>query len=237
MLGILFRLASWSSLKTIGNSYISVVTILVPVFGYLVFSTNLGLVAASKAADYITSWGIDMRSFETSSLIKLKLSYVGLSLVGYSTILFQIFCPPPIQKYDDERDFVLKSISVSHVDDLERLSSEIKRGVWYQHWVDKSQAPELFIKSTYQGASPSMTARTKTVDGKMETLARSPWLEQNLDQLNKGYATSYQRSDFSRLILRLPIFFGFLIGYGVAVTPSLQMLGPYLSEVFYYFIP
>ncbi len=106
-------------LKAIGNSYISIVTVVVPIFGYIVFSTNLSIAALANSLQVIESWGISPPDLGDNELIKLKMSYVGLSIVGLTTIAFQIICPPEIKSYTDVRQFSSESITVAYSDGVE----------------------------------------------------------------------------------------------------------------------
>lgn len=112
LFGCFFRFAAWSSLKTVGSSYISIATIIVPVFGFLIYSSNLTLIGLEQANEIGKRYGFELGEVSGDRLLRLKMTYVGLSIVGYATIAFQVFCPKSVQSYKDEREYTLDSGAV-----------------------------------------------------------------------------------------------------------------------------
>lgn len=227
---LFIKFLPWESLKTVGNSYVSLFTIIVPIFGYLIFTSNLALIGVEQVLDFASRWGADLNSVTQESLIRLKMSYVGLSLVGFSTIVFQIFCPKSIKGYRDSRDFTLTAISVAHHSGLINLQEKLSKKVWYRYAVTENGDDSLNFNKSYVGTNPSVRARA-TEDS---ILKRSEWLEQNTDQMNKAFLTAYELDNLSLLAIRLPLVLGFTSGYILSVIPSIQLLWPPTKDVFHH---
>lgn len=230
LLFFVFKVSSWNTLKTVGNAYISLFTILVPILGYLVFTSNLTLIGIERVLIFAEKWGMDIDTLGDDGLIRLKMTYVGLSIVGLSTLAFQILCPKTIKTYADAREFTLTSISVSHNDGIEHISDRLNKGVWYQFFSNENGNNSVSFKDAYEGAAPNVMARV-TVDA---TLKRSPWLELNTDQLNKAYLILYEWENLSLVVVRSLLLVGFAVGYGIALIPSLQILKEPAIEVYNY---
>jgi hypothetical protein len=223
----IFSAGKWSTLKTIGNSYISVVTILVPIFGYVIFSSSLGFTALTNALEIAADWGLTAPELKDGGLLRLKMSYVGLSIVGYSTIAFQILCPGEVKAYSDSRAFTLDANSVAHDEGIQDIVNKLSEGVWYHSLLHPSMDTTVSISTHYDGSAPSIRAREKKDKPKLN---RSVWFEKNLDQLNKAHQLIFDWKDHSWFPVRWLILAGFLCGYILTVIPSIQMLaGPFLD--------
>lgn len=217
-------------MRKIGNSYVSLISILVPVFGYIVFAADLFSIGYAAALDFAASKGVELQIDAPINFLRLKMTYVGLSVVGLTALVFKVSCPKTISVYKDGTDFALQSIEVAHEGSMDRIRSDLAKPVWYQNSLESYDGTEIELKNNYEGSSPSIKAR---ID-KRARLKRSEWLEQNLDQLNKAFLMIYERDNFSLFPLRILILLGFAIGYAITLIPGLQMLVPTLSEVFTY---
>jgi hypothetical protein len=230
MLWKLFRIGSWDSLRTIGNSYVSLISILVPVFGYLIFAADFFSIGYAAALDFAESKGVELQIDLPTNFLRVKMTYVGLSIVGLTALLFKITCPKNISVYEDGTDFALKSIEIAHEGSMDRIRKDLDRPVWYQKALETYDGSTIELKNHYEGSLASVRARV----GDQARLKRSEWIEQNLDQLNKGFLMKYERVNFSLFALRAIIFVGFALGYFITLVPGLQMLGPPFVEVITY---
>ena len=227
-----FRLGSWSQLKSVGNSYVSIVTVVVPIFGYVLLSANFSVAAIASGLEVLDTWGIQPPNLGGDGLIRLKMSYVGLSIVGLTTIAFQIACPAEIKAYVDNNDFTLQSINVAYSDALAALADRLNKGRWYHELIHPDISSKVNFKDSYQGKNPSVKARI-SVDAQLN---RGVWLDKNTDHLNKAFYLAYEWQNYSLMLLRWIILLGFTTGYLLTLVPSLYMLSGPLTDVFRHLI-
>jgi len=225
-------MSSWDSLKKIGSSYVSLISILVPIFGYVVFAADLTTIGYSALLEYAESRGIQVDIDTPASFLRLKMTYVGLSIVGLTALAFKIVCPKTISVYEDAPEYAHSSISVAHEGAMESIKSELKKRPWFDDAVRNQGDSTIELKNSYEGASPTIRARIKD-DAR---LRRTEWIEQNHDQLNKAFLTLYDRENYSLFVFRILVFLGFAVGYVITLLPGLQMLDQPLKEVFGYLL-
>lgn len=223
----LIRLYPWHVLKVIGASYLSTFTIVVPLFGYLIFFGQINDWVYSIDISKIGS--VDLQISGAPSFIKLKLTYVGLSIIGLTTIVFRIFCPKEIVSNRDQKEYVESSVVTTFPSALERLQTEVVVSRWYDFALpEKTDLSDISVIST----SDSLATRGRASAGYQ--LGRSDWLDRNLNAINAIYSVNYDSENISRFFLRTMICLAYAIGFVLTLIPSLEVFFPLLSEVISY---
>jgi hypothetical protein len=97
----------WSSLAKIGQSWPAKLTILVPFLGYLLlFNENTEMIF--RFSDFfLKDIGVDSVTEPSKFATKnLYLTYFGACAFGVGSILFSMFCPYEVKRYDGIMDYV-----------------------------------------------------------------------------------------------------------------------------------
>jgi hypothetical protein len=213
------KLFQWDVLKVIGGSYLSAFTIVVPLFGYLIFFGEFSNGVFS--IDFKNLIHLDVVYQGEIPLLRLKFTYVGLSLIGFTTIIFRVFCPKEISAYKDQRDYVESSTRTVYMQSLGRLRDDVVKGCWYS-WmipdVDAVSLAEIKNVSSHVGRGDF-------------TLQRSDWLEKNLDSINLVLSLTYQIRNLSKIPIRILIIAGYAVGFILTIIPSLMVFIPIVGQL------
>lgn len=120
------RKVSWSLFRTVSNSSIVKVTVLIPILGYwILFNQNLLPYMTLSEAIYSNP---ESQSEGTIPL-NLLLVYFGLCLIAVASALYQLFCPNEVKKYGAAEDYIAfakEHYSPFIIDALKRKLEEIK---------------------------------------------------------------------------------------------------------------
>ena len=221
---LLVNFPSWMTLKGIGASYLSTITIAVPLIGYLVFFGNytngIYTIDAGIIGKYDVVYG------EKFDFIRLKMTYVGLSVVGFATILFKLFCPNEVSSYKDERNFIEDSISTSFTSEVHRKIENINAWSWRKK---VTEGRRDFAGEEGEEFNKSRAARDVNRDGLK--LSRSDWLEKNQGLLNEVYSITYKKANASFIFVRYVTLMGYATGFTLILIPSLQIFYSIYIEV------
>lgn len=215
---------SWHVLKVIGASYFSSATIVVPLLGYLIFfgSYTDGVYTFDFGK---FSMGVSLAS-ESGGLIRLKLTYAGLALFGFTTIVYRLFCPQEISAHRDQQTFVESSIAASYGALVKRSIDDLRNGVWYKFAIrDYDEVNELEIRET-----PTNAVALRHHD-RPPPLDRADWLEKNLDALNVVFSLTYEVRDYSAFFIRAVIIIGYISGFVLVMVPSLEVFSFVWTDV------
>lgn len=208
---------SWQTLKIIGGSFLSSFTIAVPLFGYLIFFGSYA--DGTYKIDFLRIGNLSFDVGGQFDFIKLKLTYVGLSVIGFTSIIFKIFCPNEVARYRDGREYVESSVATSHPNELEHQLLYIRSVPWYRFAIVDLEA----ARSRKIEHNDSSQARKAHNGGKSSELSREDWLDKNLNTMNSIYSTRYQIRNLSLFPLRTVILIGYLAGFWIALIPSAQV--------------
>lgn len=215
---------SWVTLKGIGASYLSTITIAVPLIGYLIFFGNYTNGVYTIDVGVIGKY--DIVYGEKFDFIRLKMTYVGLSIIGFATILFKIFCPNEVNSYKDERNYIESSISTSFTSEVHRKIDDINSWSWRKQFVEGIRN---FSDDEVQEFNKSRAA--KSTNPKGMKLNRSDWLEKNQDLLNEVYSITYKNKNASFIFARYAALLGYVLGFILILIPSLQIFYSVYVEV------
>lgn len=227
-----FLLVRWSVLRTIGASYLSTLTIAVPFLGYLMF---FGSFQGSTYTIDFFALNAEIGVLESDSFIRLKLTYVGLSIIGFSTMVYKIVCPSEVAIYKSAREYIHSSIEVTFPSHAQTMISDISERRWYDFAINKRITPQNITIVDVDG-SPATRQRT---GGQDRSLERTEWLEANQNALNYIFSRKYEQSDASRMLARCIVSFGYIVGFILLLIPSVTIFWPqfltvtkYVSQLF-----
>lgn len=199
--------SKWSVLKAIGGSYVGGLTILTPVFGYLLLvpgvQVSVGGVEVIEGFS-VTAWGGEMSSSS-------RLLYLGLFILGIATMIFRASCPTEIAKYKDEVEFTTaeKGVYSAH-----RLSSDLKYVLSLSHGtVEKSKIDAL---------EKIEVTEHKKVRDTLVRLKSTEWWEQFEPAANMVLPEIYKTKDRRFPVLRILMGIAYAIGLGLTLIPSFK---------------
>lgn len=229
MLRFLVSVHSWHTLKVIGASYFSTFTIMVPLLGYLIFFGSLSEGTYSIDLKALGKHDVEL-GINEFEFIRLKLTYVGLSIIGFTTIVFKMMCPKEVSVYRDDREYIENAIATAYPNSVDRLKAELS--------APNALSSTILAMHTVSDLSFSHTderpaARIARPDG-ARLMNREDWLNNNLNALNQLFSVKYDVEDYSFLILRTLILISYVIGFVLVLLPSFQIFGPIAREVIAY---
>lgn len=216
---------SWSVLKKIGASFLSALTIAVTLFGYLIFFGSFS--DGVYTFDFGDWSGVVMSTGQQHEFMRLKLTYVGLAIVGFTTIVFRICCPPEIAQFASESDFIESAISTSYDAAYARQLTEARDSMrWYDAAIPgRAELSAVEVSSSRSNSAPGGD-RNRRIPHR-----RSDWLEKNLDGLNALFAVQYQTANYSLFVVRFILLLGFASGLLLTLIPSVQTFSTIFTEV------
>lgn len=223
----LFLLTRWSVLRTIGASYLSTLTIIVPFLGYLIF---FGSFQGSTFSIDFLALNAEVSVSESESFIRLKLTYVGLSIIGFATMLYKITCPSEVALYKSMRDYIQASVDVTFPSHARGLKSELSKKRWYDFAID-ARIPAQEVEIVDVDGSRSTRQRTA---GQDRSLERSEWLEANQNALNYLFSRKYEQADASGILARVIVSVGYAAGFILLLIPSITIFWPRFIDVVEY---
>lgn len=207
---------SWRTLKRIGQSYLSTITIAIPLIGYVIIFSDFtySLFHSIEARVSGAAVSLDPAGY----LVNLKYTYVGLSLIGIATILYRMLCPAEISNYRDDRDYINSSLQIMHEDRAEFLRQAAERPHWYDFVVPfKAKAAEITLENF--AANPSAVGR-RGPDARMR---REDWLERNYNRLTLILEVHFSTQNYSQFFTRSTIALLYVFGFLAAIMPSAKI--------------
>lgn len=214
----------WSVLRTIGSSYLSTITILVPFIGYVIFFGNFQ--GTTFSIDFL-SLHQNLTVPQSVAFINIRMTYVGLSIIGFSTIIYKIMCPEAVSSYRSKREYILAMVDVTFSTNARFINENLQKRQWYTFAVDRRIRSEK-VELTEVDSTMATTARNK---GLSRSLERTEWLEANLNALNYIFSRNYEQSDVSLFGVRAMVFSGYAVGFITLLIPSLSVFIPQFMSV------
>jgi hypothetical protein len=141
----------WSTLRSIGNSSIVKLTIVIPVLGYLIiFNQSL-----SKYLALIHEVFHDPDPLVAGHVSwRLTYLYLGLCWFGIGSALFAIFCPPELKKYGSPSEYIggeIDNLSILELNNIvEQLDSSVIADKLTKHVTNLMERYDIFSA----GAAP-----------------------------------------------------------------------------------
>ncbi len=199
---------SWEGLRIIGKSKVVGLTILIPFIGYLLLF-NETIISNLTISQNI----LGIKQTTEITISRLYYLYFGLTFLGTSSILFALLCPSEIKQHPSEHDYISNEIGVMTNSRLSAIgryyASILKEG--------SNLHKELVNYSTaYTSAD---TKAERVYSGQPDRIikyAREIENSAKLDILNFNWR--YKNS--SKLLVRLSILLGYLIGFILILIPS-----------------
>lgn len=222
------RFPSWHLLRGIGASYFSTWTMIVPFLGYLIL---LGSISGSTYSIDLSSIGVGDTATDTNgSFLRLKITYIGLSIIGYATILFRIACPSEISNSKDMDEYILAAPTISFPDDAKRKLERIQKKFWYERYIEgcgEARAVALHEENRTRAALLHS-------DGEAPSLDRDDWLNKNINSLNAISYLCYEIANYSKIPVRYLIFLMYFVGFIATLVPSVQIFIGVLRNIIFY---
>lgn len=222
-----FLLIRWSVLRTIGASYLSTLTVVVPFLGYLIF---FGSFQGSTFTIDFFALNTEIGVSESDSFIRLKLTYVGLSIIGFSTMIYKILCPSEVAIYKSMREYIQASIDVTFPSHARATITDISQKRWYDFAINKRLAYQDVEIVDVDGSR----ATKQRTGGQDRSLERTEWLEANQNALNYIFSRKYEQSDASGIVARIIVSVGYAAGFVLLLIPSVTIFWPRFLDVLGY---
>ena len=146
---------SWSSLKSIGQSRVVALTILVPFIGHLIiFNDHLNgvLLISSEAARRWFNMAEGEHADQAAralTFVRIQITYFGLALLGLGTFLFTTLCPPEIKANSTVSEYIdIESPLITRAR-TSLLVRDVARDFLRCHGESQSHGPELLRRMSY----------------------------------------------------------------------------------------
>ncbi len=113
---------TWEILRSFGNSKFAKMSVLVPIFGYMIIFNDAFVSAIGSSMEWAC------RAFNSNACVaggvaslddefmlrKVINLYMALSAIGVSTVIFQILCPHEVKKFWHVEDYVSENTKIFH---------------------------------------------------------------------------------------------------------------------------
>ncbi len=129
---MILKASEWANVTKIGRSKIVSLTILVPIFGYLILF-NEHLINLFEISGQIFSEVIESSDKPSSSSVssesktRMYYFYFGLTFLGIGSIVYQIFCPKIIKEYASNREYVREETAFMTEKRVKHISSQLDK--------------------------------------------------------------------------------------------------------------
>ena len=117
---------TWNDLKRIGQSKLLQLTILIPIFGYMIFFNHELVSIVEKSTNYLYDKNIINSKILFTNSYKLYYLYFGFSLLGIASILYKIISPNLINEYLSLREYIEKESSIMNQNNTKTLFNRLK---------------------------------------------------------------------------------------------------------------
>lgn len=207
---------TWESLARTGSSKLVSLTVLVPVFGYLIIFNQQVVSLFDLSPYYIPSieenwaWLIDGKD-------RLYYFYFGLFFVGLGSIFYQIFCPAIVKEFKTGFEYMTRGKDLYTSNNIVLLYKVISRSkVSHARHIadrisDESRGRRIIDDDTNEPKLPENFLYHRRVD------------------LIGGF---WSHLIFSKPIWRILTQFSYIAGFVILAIPSLDMFIRVLMAVF-----
>jgi hypothetical protein len=194
------RIPTWYTLRGIGSSKFSKMTILMPVIGYLIiFNTQLAQFM-SVSADLI---GVDQNISEMISNRNLYFLYFGLLIFSISNILYHVFCPSIIKLFISEYEFYSSENNIITTARYKELLSALATKFNY--------IPTREIKNSLEPFDSAEGVNSGN---------RERWLKTNSDLIMETLNVTYKYLNEEKILVRICITGGYLVSVILISVPT-----------------
>lgn len=116
---------TWISLKKIGQSKIVTMTIIIPLFGYMIFFNESMIKLFELSTSYLNQYSSTTNmDFEYSN--KLFYLYFGFSFIGIASLIYRIVSPDLINEYKSLREYIDKEKNIMSLTNVTQLYNLLK---------------------------------------------------------------------------------------------------------------
>jgi hypothetical protein len=197
----------------------------VPFLGYVIL---LGSISGTTYSIDLSNVGLGtVESSPNGSFMRLKITFIGLSIIGFSTIFFRLICPREVSKYRDREDYIISACQSTYPEEAHRKKSRIQTAFWYDKFIDGCEASR-----NVELTDDNLTRAARIHhEGGVPPLNREDWLDKNINSLNAIHSFEYEMMNYSLIGVRYPIFLFFSIGFILTLVPSVQIFIMVLKDV------
>jgi hypothetical protein len=201
-----YKIPSWSSLTLLGQSKLVKMTMLIPIFGYLILFNE------SVMSFVLTSFNLESLGFaEVQEKTKLYYIYFGLTSLGLASFVYQISCPQLMKEYSSVRQYLRENVDYMTLLRVDSICN---------HVVAKS------------GSAHQVTSRVQKVikeinDEQLSSLEKENSLRNASIDLLQHF---WNLSTWSSFSLRVLVSVLFIIGFLCLLIPSFKMFVAVLSS-------
>ena len=213
-------LVKWSLLRTIGNSKIFNLTIIIPVIGYFILFNDEVVRNLEFSEAVIGSPVKEYRGLRDQTLFKLFCVYFGFYVLATGLILYYAFCPNLIKRYKTYVDYITAEIELvteKKVRELRRLNAML--GGTNSFDFEALYSLLQYFLDVLHKEKPNEDQRSpEELAHQIENLRRERQLN-----INNLMSDVYENSDKSRPFARVLVFSLFVLGFTFLAIPSLMM--------------
>jgi len=117
---------TWGNLKIIGQSKLVSMTIIIPLFGYIIFFNEQLISIIEVSNSYLNQFKIIHTDITLNNSNKLFYIYFGLSFLGIASILYKLVSPSLINEYKSMREYIDKEKMIMNLNNTNILFNKLK---------------------------------------------------------------------------------------------------------------
>lgn len=212
MLKQLSKIRRWDELHALGTNRIVQLTSIVPIFGYF-------LLFGESFNEYLTlNFGGDAEIGESApevSLWRAYWLYYGFCFLAAASLLFSIFCPPPVKSHGAAYDFVDKESNTILPSRESHMSSVVRMAKYANarnpSWPDPEEAERIFSEADNEMRQQNAKAFSQwhKISGSVRSL-----------ELNELMTEYFVILKDTRVGARTWISYLYLLGFGAISVPT-----------------
>ncbi|MGU3794008.1 hypothetical protein [Vibrio diabolicus] len=205
-----YIIPNWKSLRVIGENKAVKLTMLTPIFGYLILFSDKFQSLVAQASQSV---GISSGGASDITLINSYFLYFGLLSIAIASAMYAILAPTLVKEFYSNRDYVQENIDHITPSRVFGLSSFVLK-----EFSDMEQPHDIHVK---------ISEFEKTlVDGNHLNNAQNIKLRELAIDLHNHF---WNCTAYSHWFLRGCVFVFYLIGFLLLMVPSLKL---FFSVVF-----
>lgn len=213
------EMTRWSAIRYLGNSPVVKLTPLVPVIGYFILfnKDTLDFVEMSpdiSSTDYLTT------------LEKMYFLYFGLTLIGFASLMYNLFCPKTVKTYRVDVEFVQ---SVGRIITIGTIRTFVKETI---ETTEKSPAT-INMSEFLMHMRPNMKnlgGHTESANLIDDVVIWHDGHKEHIIQISDMMLYFYRFRDFSLFYTRILVSIMFLIGTVFLAIPTLSTFVAILTQ-------
>tara|TARA_R110001583_G_C5649005_1_gene408529 strand:- start:110 stop:721 length:612 start_codon:yes stop_codon:yes gene_type:complete len=196
-----YKIPSWSSLRTLGESKVIKLTFLTPVFGYVIIFSDYFIQLLTQVNTYLS-----LSQAKEVAISNAYFMYFGLLLLGIASGIYALFSPNLCNEYKSIRSYLNENIDNVTLSKLVGLADHVN-----EKYTLKGEAKHTVLVSVSefeQGMNGDIPLDVKEI----RTLS--------IDL----FSHFWNQTTYSRTVFRTFVSIFYVIGFGLLLMPTIKLL-------------